>query len=309
MPARRLIAADSFDRVNDVVAELRDRGYTRLGTWSLPQVCFHLAAVAEAVLVDPGSAEQTAEQAAEWQQFFAAATSPDNAGVLDGRSIPYPAFEPPADCGDDQCDRLAGVYKAMTDWPHPRVLSKRFGPAPVEQSRAVHLAHANHHLSFLLPTPIGRAGLEYPDVAAALADVARLRRGYTQAGGWNLARNAYHVAASLKERMRPDAAAEPDTPQQRARHKARDRVLTENIIAAGLTSPPASAPPEGLTDDSAAGRAAIDDLVAQLERFDQYPDEFPPHRLFGRMTRDQNRRHQLVHAAHHLSHLVPNQEK
>jgi hypothetical protein len=23
------------------------------------------------------------------------------------------------------------------------------------------------------------------------------------------------------------------------------------------------------------------------------------------MTREQNRRHQLVHAAHHLSHLVP----
>ena len=306
MPARRLIAADSFDRVNDVVAELRDRGYTRLGTWSLPQVCYHLAAVAEAVLVDPGpTAEPTAEQADAWRQFFAAATAPDNAGVLEGRSIPYPAFDPPADCGDDQCDRLAGVYQTMVNWPHPRVLSRRFGPAPVEQSRAFHLAHANHHLSFLLPTPVGRAGLEYADVAAALADVARLRQGYTQAGGWTLAQNAYHVAASLKERMRPEAAAEPDTEQQRARHRARDRVLTENIIAAGLTSPPAATPPKDLADDTDAGRAAIADLATQLERFDRYPNEFPPHRLFGRMTREQTRRHQLVHAAHHLSHLVP----
>ena len=156
-----------------------------------------------------------------------------------------------------------------------------------------------------MPKPLGRAGLEYPDVAAALADVARLRRGYTQAGGWNLAQNAHHLAASLKDRMRPEAAAELDTPQQRARHAARDRVLTENVVAAGLTSPAASAPPADLVDDTDAGRAAVDDLEAQLQRFDRYDHEFPPHRLFGRMTREQNRRHQLVHAAHHLSHLVP----
>ena len=105
--------------------------------------------------------------------------------------------------------------------------------------------------------------------------------------------------------MRPEAAGEPDTPQQRARRATRDRVLAENVIAAGLTSPPAAVPPPDLADDSGAGRAAVDDLVEQLVRFDQYGDEFPPHRLFGRMSRDQNRRHQLVHAAHHLSHLVP----
>ena len=302
---RRLIAADSFDRVADVVVGLRDGGYTRLGCWSLPQVCYHLAAVIEAVLVDPGSAEPTAEQAEAWREFSAALTSPGGTGVLEGRSIPFPAFEPPPDCGVDQCDRLAAASKAMTDWPHPRVLSRRFGPVPVEQSRRFHLAHANHHLSFLLPTPVGRAGLEYPDVAAAVADVARLRRGYTKAGHWSLPQIAYHVAASLKDRMRPAAADEPDTQEQRARHGVRDRVLAENVVAAGLTSPPAASPPADLTDDSPAGRAAVDDLVAQLDRFDRYPHEFPPHRLFGRMTREQNRRHQLVHAAHHLSHLVP----
>jgi hypothetical protein len=300
---RRLIAADSFDRVNDVVAELRHHGYTRLGEWTLPQVCFHLAATIEPALRPPATTEQTPGQAAAWRERFAEASVPG--GLKPGRPCPNPALDPPPHCGDEQFDRLAAAYRAFAAYPHSHVTSLTFGPLPVDQSRRFHLAHASHHLSFLLPKPVGRAGLEYPDVQAALTDVATLRRGYRRAGRWSLAQIAHHLSASLRERMRPEAADEPDTAEQRARVAARDRVLNDNVIAAGLTAPPKAAPPADLTDDSDAGQAAIDDLVTQLERFDLYPGEFPPHRLFGRMTREQNRRHQLVHAAHHLSHLVP----
>ena len=134
MPARRLIACDSFDRVNDIVAELRDRGYTRLGQWSLPQVCYHLAAAVESVLVDPGPTEPTVEQAAEWHRFLASATSPDGSGIPAGRPLPGPTFDPPADCGDDQCDRLAVACRTLVDWPRPRCCPA--GSAPCPSSRA-----------------------------------------------------------------------------------------------------------------------------------------------------------------------------
>ena len=46
-------------------------------------------------------------------------------------------------------------------------------------------------------------------------------------------------------------------------------------------------------------------LVAELNQLAVFPGPFAPHRLFGRMSRDDAVRHQLVHAAHHLGRLVP----
>ena len=238
MPARRLIACDSFDRVLDDVAALRRGGYTRLGTWSLPQVCRHLAVPVELVLTPPTTLEQTDEQAAAWRQLRAAIASPG--GLPPGRPLPSTALDPPADCTDAECDRLAAAYAAFAAYPHTHVTSPRFGPIPVAESRQFHLAHANHHLSFLVPTPTGRPDLDYPDVAAVVADVTALRRGYVRTGHWTLAQIAYHLAATLRVRMQPGDFP-PDTPEQLARRPLLDRVLAENRITAGLTAPAAIA--------------------------------------------------------------------
>ena len=308
MPAtRRLMACDCFDRVLDDVAILRRGPYTSLGRWSLPQVCRHLSVAMESAVSVAASGQQTPEQADAWRQFMAVVFSP--AGLPPGRPLPNPALEPPADCGDADCGdaeyaRLTAAIQLLVNHPHSHVSSPRFGPVPTADARRFHLAHANHHLSFLRPATARRFGLEYPDVPAALADVAALRRAYVRTGNWNLAQVAYHVAASLRSRMTPGDFP-PDTPEQLGRRPLLDRVLSTNEIPTGLTAPDTATPPPDLTDDSPAGQAAVDDLVTQLNRFAAYLGPFAPHRLFGHMTPQQNVRHQLVHAAHHLSHLVP----
>jgi hypothetical protein len=46
-------------------------------------------------------------------------------------------------------------------------------------------------------------------------------------------------------------------------------------------------------------------LKAAAERFKTYTGDIVPSPLFGKMTKDEAEKLQLVHSAHHLSFLVP----
>lgn len=130
------------------------------------------------------------------------------------------------------------------------------------------------------------------------AEITRLRAGYVQAGAWTLAQACHHLEHSMISAMRP-VQYQPNTPEQDARRELFATVMSEGKIPGGLVAPPDTAPPAIVPDE------AIDSFLETIDRFERHAGPFGPHRLFGNLPPDVRKRHQLVHAAHHLSYLIP----
>ena len=143
-----------------------------------------------------------------------------------------------------------------------------------------------------------RAGLRYSSEDDVVADVNRLRRGYTQAGAWSLPQICCHLDKSMQYRMRP-GPHEPTTPEQAARHDQLRQILASGRLPDGQTAPDFMTPPTDCGDD------AIDAFLARLEQFKNFPGPIAPHRLFGQLSDADARTINLIHCAHHLSYLTP----
>ncbi|MGC4032758.1 MAG: DUF1569 domain-containing protein [Tepidisphaeraceae bacterium] len=135
-----------------------------------------------------------------------------------------------------------------------------------------------------------------PDDVAA--EVKRLRDGgYEKAGQWNLPQVCFHCEKLLVQAMTGPAA--DTTPEQTARRPILDQMLATNRIPDGIVSPDPAVPPA----DTPA--SAVDDFLKTLDAFEAFTGTFAPHRLFGNISPQERRRHQMIHCAHHLSYLVP----
>jgi hypothetical protein len=141
--------------------------------------------------------------------------------------------------------------------------------------------------------------IRYANEDEVVADVQRLRAGYTQVGAWSLPQMAWHLNQAVLQRMKPGPYA-PDTPEQTARKPLLQQVLlTNGYLPDGITAPEPMVPPAHVPEGS------IDDLIASLRRLKAYQGEIAPHRLFGRIPDAEARRLNLIHCAHHLSYLTP----
>jgi hypothetical protein len=135
-----------------------------------------------------------------------------------------------------------------------------------------------------------------PDDVAA--DVIRLRdNGYQKVGTWDLAQTCFHLDKIMGSSMTNPAGE--STPEQTARRKTLDKMLSSGKIPDGIEAPPSTVGPQHTPS------TAIDDFLETLEAFKTFKGTFAPHRLFGNISADDRRRHQLIHCAHHLSYLVP----
>jgi hypothetical protein len=143
-----------------------------------------------------------------------------------------------------------------------------------------------------------REGLIFSSVDDVIADVQRLRRGSVKTGAWSLPQVCWHLEATTQLRMVPGPFP-LDTPEQIARKAKLREIFATNKLPAGIEAPPPAIPP------SDAGESAIDALIATLKRWDAYTDPIAPHRIFGHLSDADIRKLNLIHCAHHLSHLVP----
>jgi hypothetical protein len=132
-----------------------------------------------------------------------------------------------------------------------------------------------------------------------------LANGYEKAGNWDLSQVAGHLANWMTYPL----DGFPKAPLPVAvilgiMRQTLGRKMFESTLAKGM--PPgrptmtASVPPPG--GDPAA---AVARLGAAAERFKTYTGDIVPSPLFGKMTKDEAVKLQLVHCAHHLSFLVP----
>ena len=153
-PGRRRVRFHSYDGILDEVERLAG-GHRVLGTWTLAQICHHLADTEE-FSVSPSEPEirtsrlyratvgRFALRMLLWFRYI-----PERQGNL--APLPPVAL-------DAAMERLRGTIRRISTEPmtaeHPI-----FGRLSRRQWRLFHLHHAAHHLSFVIPTSeMDRAG-------------------------------------------------------------------------------------------------------------------------------------------------------
>jgi Protein of unknown function (DUF1569) len=133
-----------------------------------------------------------------------------------------------------------------------------------------------------------------------------LATGYEKAGNWDLAQVCGHLA----EWMRFPVEGFPKAP---APIRAVFWVLRKTVgrkkflgYITERTFPPGKPTmPQTVSSPGGDPRDAIEKLRKSVDRLKAYTGPIVPSPLFGAMTKDEAIRMQLVHAAHHLSFLVP----
>lgn len=152
-----------------------------------------------------------------------------------------------------------------------------------------------------------RRTLKFDTLADAVRDAeALLATGYDKLGNWNLAQCCGHLAHWVSYPMdgfpktplllRPVFWAIRNTLAPRMFRKA----IAAGKTKAGIPTVPASVPPAG--GDDAAALAKLREVAQRWETFE---GAIHPSPLFGKMAKKQWTSGHLMHAAHHLSFLVP----
>ena len=143
---RRTLDYGSLADVADDVTTLR-RGYIRSSTWTLPQTCWHLRAVMEAMGKLPIH-EPTPEMMGRrpvLDAVLAGGPLPDNLPAPEG-------LLPPDTAGEADVDAfLALLADRQQHPPTGPVMHRLFGPLTAEQAARLTLRHCAHHLSYLVP--------------------------------------------------------------------------------------------------------------------------------------------------------------
>ena len=151
---------------------------------------------------------------------------------------------------------------------------------------------------------VQRRQLEFGSLDEVVADATRLLRdGYEQAGNWDLAQVAGHLATWMRfplEGFPRKAPLMMWVLRNMFGRSLRRKILRERkMVERGFTLKETVPAPSG----DAAG--AVAKLRQTIERFKGHIGEYHPSPLFGAMSRDEYTQLQLIHCAHHLSFLVP----
>jgi hypothetical protein len=149
---RRTLRFTSLDEIMPEVERLR-RGHMTVGTWTLAQVCRHLANVMNRVIELPASTPRDPSLEfgeAKKREVFETGLLPEG--------LPAPPGVVPPD-GLDLSDEAEGLRQAIARFRSsagPAASHRFFGPLTREEWHRLQCIHCAHHLSFVIPaTEIG----------------------------------------------------------------------------------------------------------------------------------------------------------
>ena len=146
-----------------------------------------------------------------------------------------------------------------------------------------------------------RRQLDFKSWPETLTDIDHLRRvGYDRAGNWDLSQIVEHVGEGLRTALRGTNHRAAWIIRKLLGPIVLRRILRQRRMKAGIKVPQWWLP--GPTHDESA---AIDGFRADLSAFQEMTTDPFPHPFFGAITRQQWNDLALIHAAHHLSFLVP----
>ncbi len=158
-----------------------------------------------------------------------------------------------------------------------------------------------------MPTTLTRRDLQFTNLDQIPAEAERLRAGgYDRAGAWDLSQCCGHLSDWLTYPI--DGNPPLPAPVRLAMAVVRTtigprmlrRILETGTLPAGKPTLPSTVPISG--GDAAA---AVARLRRAVERFRAHRGPLHPSPLFGTMDHATASRLQLLHAALHLSFLIP----
>jgi hypothetical protein len=154
----------------------------------------------------------------------------------------------------------------------------------------------------------GRRTLVFSDLDDIVKDARMLlAKGYVSRGHWNLSQACSHI----HEWLRFPVDGYPSVPlflrplfwalrSTIMPGKLRQLLADKSFPAGKPTMPQTVFPPNASSDEEAVRK-----LEATVERVRGHGGDWHPSPLFGKLDRQTHIQLQLVHAAHHLSFLVP----
>lgn len=143
-PGRRTLRYASFDDIMPDVERLL-QGHTTVGTWSLAQICRHIATVMRRVVDLPAS---TPSDPSKW------VPEEKKREVLESGLLPEGIPGPPEIMPPDSLDareEAEGLRQAIAHYKAssgPVIPHRVFGPLTKDEWDRLQLIHAAHHLSF-----------------------------------------------------------------------------------------------------------------------------------------------------------------
>jgi len=146
-----------------------------------------------------------------------------------------------------------------------------------------------------------RRPLQFQSLEDAVTDARRLlTNGYDRAGAWGLAQNLEHLAMVFDKSL--DGFGDVPKPlgfKMFGSWLIKPIMLKTGKMPAGVNGP-ASLMPTGASDDN----GQLGAFESAVSRFNT-ATSFQPSPFLGKLTGDEWRRLHCIHAAHHLSFLVP----
>jgi hypothetical protein len=147
---RRTLHFNSFDEVMPDVERLLE-GHTTVGTWSLAQICRHLATIARRVVDLPAS---TPSDPSQWVSEEQKRQVFDSGVIPEGLPCP-PDLVPTETIGERE--EAEGLRQAIVHFlasPGPVIPHRFFGHLTREEWHQLQLIHLAHHLSLALPISV-----------------------------------------------------------------------------------------------------------------------------------------------------------
>ena len=146
------------------------------------------------------------------------------------------------------------------------------------------------------------AGLTYPTFTEVEARFELLlAQGYEQTGRWTLGQIAIHLQHFFDGATGGFGKPLPGVLTALLRRTVLRRLLRTGRMPGKVPAPRRLRPPDAVESDTEALAA----LKASIDRFKRHQGEYHPSLAFGRLTRHEWTRLQLIHCNHHLRFLVP----
>lgn len=142
--------------------------------------------------------------------------------------------------------------------------------------------------------------LDFQTVGDARRELAKLQRGYTSRGNWDLAQTCDHLTWFIEGSLDGHQFKVPWLLKFLFGRMVLKRILSRRKMKSGAFTPQKVLPAPGREAGPSVAR-----LQQALERLEKHDGEFHESPFFGPMTPDQCRELHLIHCAHHFGYLEP----
>lgn len=147
-----------------------------------------------------------------------------------------------------------------------------------------------------------RRQLRFQDFDSVARELEDLRQsGYTKVGKWDLSQVCEHLSIAMKGSIHGMNVR----PAPWLVRKLVAPFVYRSIIKTGKMMEGIKVPDLLLPGDSSNDAQAVADCILDLETVKNHQGPFAPHPFFGALAPDEWKQLHLVHAAHHLSFLIP----